>query len=93
MVNYMNTRLIKTVIYRLSATLIAQLTSFALFQSIEVNLGVLLADTVQMGWFYIFDRFWEQHQPFQASAQQTKDNFQKNAPNPEEDQKMGSFSN
>jgi uncharacterized membrane protein len=49
----------KTVIYRISATVIAQVLCWMLFQQFEVNLGVAIVDTVQAFWYYIYEGFWK----------------------------------
>lgn len=59
-------RVIKTVGYRVTASLLAQLVSWVLFKSITVNLSVLIADLTQMVWYYVYDTlFWweEKNEP------------------------------
>ena len=48
----------KAIAYRLSATFFAQIVSLALFRSVEVNTGVLLADGIQFCWYYVFEKVW-----------------------------------
>lgn len=51
-------RLVKTVIYRITAMVIAQIMSWMLFQRFEVNLGVAIVDIIQAFWYYIYEGFW-----------------------------------
>jgi uncharacterized membrane protein len=52
-------RLMKTIGYRISATVIAQVLCWTLFQRFEVNLGVAIVDTIQAFWYYIYEGFWK----------------------------------
>lgn len=54
-------RLFKTVTYRITASVIAQFTSWIFFQKIEVNVAVLVADLIQMGYYYMFESLWRQN--------------------------------
>jgi hypothetical protein len=51
-------KLKKTVIYRLTASSLAQFLSWVLFHRIEVNAGVLFVDMVQMVYYFFFDSIW-----------------------------------
>ena len=51
-------RLVKTVMYRITAMVIAQIMSWMLFQRFEVNLGVAIVDIIQAFWYYIYEGFW-----------------------------------
>lgn len=53
--------IIKTIGYRLSASLIAQITTFLIFKSIEINALVLLTDLIQMTWYYIYEILYNKY--------------------------------
>ena len=52
-------KLKKTITYRISASILAQIVGLILFRSIEVNTGILIADLVQMIWYFYHERLWE----------------------------------
>ena len=52
-------KLKKTITYRISASILAQIVGMILFRSIEVNTGILIADLVQMIWYFYHERLWE----------------------------------
>jgi uncharacterized membrane protein len=52
-------KLKKTITYRISASILAQVVGVILFRSIEVNTGILIADLVQMIWYFYHERLWE----------------------------------
>ena len=54
----MNRKIAKTITYRLSASLIAQAVGWAMFQSVDINLAVLIADGIQSVWYYIHEGLW-----------------------------------
>jgi len=54
----MKRRLLKTVLYRVSASIIAQISSWFIFQKVEVNAGVLVADLIQMGYYWFYEGLW-----------------------------------
>ena len=51
-------KLKKTLIYRFTASGIAQILSWVLFRRIEVNAGVLVVDMIQMVYYFFFDSIW-----------------------------------
>jgi len=55
----MKRRLLKTILYRLSATVIVQVTSWIICREIKVNIIVALTDFVSTSWYYFFDWIWE----------------------------------
>ena len=57
--HYSKEKLLKTIGYRLSASGIAQLAGWLLFHRLEVNIGVLIADVVQMVWYWSYESMWD----------------------------------
>jgi len=55
----MKRRLLKTILYRVSASIIAQISSWLIFQKVEVNAGVLLADLIQTAYYYYYEGVWK----------------------------------
>lgn len=51
-------KLLKTVVYRLTASSLAQLLSWLFFSRIEVNVVVLVVDLIQMAYYFFFESFW-----------------------------------
>ena len=51
-------KLLKTVVYRLTASGLAQLLSWLFFRRIEVNVVVLAVDSIQMAYYFFFESFW-----------------------------------
>ena len=45
----------RTISYRISATIIAQIFSWLVFNEVIINSAVLLADMIQFGWYYLHD--------------------------------------
>ena len=56
--NNIEKKLLKTVIYRLTASGLAQMLSWIFFRKIEVNIAVLAGDLVQMVYYFFFESFW-----------------------------------
>ena len=54
----MKNKLLKTVLYRITASALAQSVSWILFCKIEVNAVVLSADLIQMVYYFIFESIW-----------------------------------
>ena len=54
----MRNKLLKTVLYRITASALAQGISWILFGKIEVNAVVLSVDLIQMGYYFIFESVW-----------------------------------
>ena len=50
--------LLKTVVYRLTASSLAQLLSWLFFRRIEVNVVVLAVDLIQMAYYFFFESVW-----------------------------------
>ena len=48
----------KSLIYRLYASVIAQVGVFLLFQKIELNGAVLIGDVIQFFGYYVFERVY-----------------------------------
>lgn len=55
----MRRRLLKAILYRLSATIIVQITSWIICREIRVNVVVALTDIVSTLWYYFFDWVWD----------------------------------
>lgn len=54
----MKDKLLKTVLYRITASALAQTVSWILFHKIEVNAVVLAVDLIQMVYYFIFESVW-----------------------------------
>ncbi len=54
----MKDKLLKTILYRITASALAQTASWILFHKIEVNAVVLTVDLVQMVYYFIFESVW-----------------------------------
>lgn len=55
----MKDKLLKTVLYRITASALAQTISWILFHKIEVNAVVLSVDLIQMLYYFIFESVWD----------------------------------
>jgi uncharacterized membrane protein len=54
----MRNKLLKTFLYRITASALAQSLSWILFSNIEVNAVVLTIDLIQMIYYFIFESVW-----------------------------------
>ena len=54
----MKNKLLKTFLYRITASALAQSISWILFHKIEVNAVVLSVDLIQTIYYYIFESVW-----------------------------------
>jgi uncharacterized membrane protein len=54
----MKNKLLKTVLYRITASALAQSISWILFRKIEINAVVLSVDLIQMVYYFIFESVW-----------------------------------
>ncbi|MFC1486595.1 DUF2061 domain-containing protein [Thermoproteota archaeon] len=54
----MKNKLLKTFLYRITASGLAQSFSWILFSKIEVNAVVLSIDLIQMVYYFIFESVW-----------------------------------
>lgn len=55
----MKRRLVKTILYRLSASGLGQFVSWFLFGKIEIILAVMVIDGIQMVWYYVYEGLWK----------------------------------
>lgn len=51
-------KLLKTLVYRLTASSLAQSLSWFFFHRVEVNVAVLVVDLMQMGYYFFFESIW-----------------------------------
>ena len=51
-------KLLKTIVYRLTASGLAQALSWFMFGRFEVNAAVLVADLIQMMYYFFFESVW-----------------------------------
>jgi uncharacterized membrane protein len=51
-------KLLKTLVYRLTASGLAQSLSWFFFHRVEVNVAVLVVDLMQMGYYFFFESIW-----------------------------------
>jgi len=54
----MKKKLLKTILYRFTASSLAQLVSWVFFRKIEVNAVVLSVDLIQMVYYFFFESIW-----------------------------------
>jgi uncharacterized membrane protein len=54
----MKKKLLKTILYRFTASSLAQLVSWIFFRKIEVNAVVLSVDLIQMVYYFFFESIW-----------------------------------
>lgn len=54
----MKKKLLKTVLYRFTASSLAQLVSWIFFRKIEINAVVLSVDLIQMAYYFFFESIW-----------------------------------
>ena len=54
----MKNKLLKTFLYRITASALAQSLSWILFTKIEINAVVLSIDLIQMVYYFIFESVW-----------------------------------
>ncbi len=57
-VGSMKEKLLKTFLYRVTASSLAQLVSWVFFRKIEVNAFVLSVDLIQMVYYFFFESIW-----------------------------------
>jgi len=56
----MQRRIVKTLVYRVGSIALAQSLSWILFRRIEFNAIVLMVDLIQTGYYYIFEKVWNE---------------------------------
>ena len=54
----MKNKLLKTILYRITASALAQSLSWILFNKFEINLVILCIDLIQMLYYFIFESIW-----------------------------------
>jgi len=67
-------KLLKTVVYRLTASSLAQMLSWVFFRRVEVNVVVLVVDLIQMGYYFFFESVWSLNN-CQVEAMKKRINF------------------
>ncbi|UCE28523.1 MAG: DUF2061 domain-containing protein [Candidatus Bathyarchaeota archaeon] len=48
----------KTLVYRLTASSLAQLLSWIFFHRVEINATILAVDLIQMAYYFFFESVW-----------------------------------
>jgi hypothetical protein len=54
----MKNKLLKTILYRITASALAQSLSWILFNKFEINLVILSIDLIQMIYYFVFESIW-----------------------------------
>ncbi len=57
-----NRLIIKTLLYRISASALTQIITYLLYHKTEYNLCVLLADLTQTIYYYTYEKLWHKTQ-------------------------------
>lgn len=59
-------RILKTISYRVSASVIAQIACWIIFRNVQINVATLILDLIQMVWYYLHEGFWNRQKTKEA---------------------------